>query len=87
LFSTLSSKHFLLRLILNIKERTDADVVVEQSAVENTWAFKEEATNEWRKLPNEKLHDLCSLPDIRVIKSRRMRGTGRGASTGETINA
>jgi hypothetical protein len=35
---------------------------------------RDEVTGEWRKLHNEQLHDLYSLPTIvRVIKSRRMR--------------
>jgi hypothetical protein len=34
-------------------------------------------TEEWRKLHNEKLHDLYSSPSIiRIIKSRRMRWAG-----------
>ena len=41
-------------------------------------------TRVWRKLHNEKLNDLYSLPNIvRVIKSRRMRWTGHVASMGE----
>jgi hypothetical protein len=36
-------------------------------------------TGELRKLHNEELHDLYSLPTIaRVIKSRRMRCMGKG---------
>jgi hypothetical protein len=35
---------------------------------------RDEATGEWRKLHNEELNDLYSLPNIvRVVKSRRMR--------------
>jgi len=48
---------------------------------------RDEVTGEWRKLHNEELRDIYSLPDIvRVVKSRRMRwaehvarmGVGRG---------
>jgi hypothetical protein len=35
---------------------------------------RDEVTEEWRKLHNEELNDLYSLPNIvRVVKSRRMR--------------
>jgi hypothetical protein len=38
---------------------------------------RDEVTREWRKLHNEKLHDLYSSPTIvRVIKSRRMGWAG-----------
>jgi len=40
----------------------------------------DEVTREWRRLHNEKLYDLYSLPNIiRVIKSRRMKHVGHVA--------
>ena len=45
---------------------------------------RDEVTWEWRKLHNEELSDLYSLPNIvRVVKSRRMRWAGHVARTGE----
>jgi len=41
---------------------------------------RDEVTGEWRKLHNEELNDLYSLPNIvRVVKSRQMRWAGRVA--------
>jgi hypothetical protein len=45
---------------------------------------RDEVTGEWRKLHNEELSDLYSLPNtVRVVKSRRMRWAGHVACMGE----
>jgi hypothetical protein len=45
---------------------------------------RDEVTGEWRKLHNEKLHNLYSSPNIiRMIKSRRIRWAGHVARMGE----
>jgi hypothetical protein len=45
---------------------------------------RDEVTKEWRKLHNEELNDLYSLPNIVwVVKSRRMRWAGHVARMGE----
>jgi len=45
---------------------------------------RDEVTGEWRKLHNEELSDMYSLPNIeRVVKSGRMRWAGQVARMGE----
>jgi hypothetical protein len=45
---------------------------------------RDEVTGEWRKLHNEELNVLYSLPNIvRVVKSRRMRWAEHVARMGE----
>jgi len=45
---------------------------------------RDEVRGEWRKLHNEELSDLYSLPNIvRVVKLRRMRWAGYVARMGE----
>ena len=47
-------------------------------------AKRDKVTGEWRKLHNEELSDLYSLPSIvRVVKSRRMRWAGHVVHMGE----
>jgi hypothetical protein len=44
---------------------------------------RDKVTGEWRKLHNEELNDLYSLPNIvRVVKLRRMRWAGHVARMG-----
>jgi hypothetical protein len=45
---------------------------------------RDEVMREWRKLHNEELNDLYSLPNlVRMIKSRIMRWSGHVAYMGE----
>jgi hypothetical protein len=45
---------------------------------------RDEVTGEWRKLHNEELNDLYSLPNtVRMVKLRRMRWAGHVARMGE----
>jgi len=59
--------------------------VFENSLLRRTFGPKrDEVTWEWRKLHNEELGDLYSLPNIaRVVKSRRIRWAGHVARLGE----
>ena len=45
---------------------------------------RDEVTGEWRKLHNEELSDLYSLPNtVQVVKSTRMRWAGHVSRMGE----
>jgi len=58
--------------------------VSENSVLRKVYGPKrDEVTGEWRRLHNEELNDLYSLPNIvRVVKSRRMRWAGHVARMG-----
>jgi hypothetical protein len=44
---------------------------------------RDEEIDDWRKLHNEELHNLCSSPSIiRMIKPRRLRLVGHVAGMG-----
>jgi hypothetical protein len=47
---------------------------------------RDEVTGEWRKLHIGERHNFCLSPDIRQIKSRRMRWVGHVARMGEGRN-
>jgi hypothetical protein len=58
--------------------------VFENRVLRRIFGPKREEDGSWRKLHNDELHSLYSLPNIvRVIKSRRMRWVGRVACMGE----
>ena len=42
-----------------------------------------EVRGDWRRLHNEKLHELYLSPNIRMVKSRRMWWTGHVARVGD----
>ena len=69
-------------LILREKRRLR---VFENRVLRRVFGHKrDDVTGEWRKLHNEELSDLYSLPNIvRVVKSRRMRWAGHVARMGE----
>jgi uncharacterized membrane protein len=57
--------------------------VFENRVLRRIFEPKRDATGDWRKLHNEELHNLYSLPNIiRMIKSRRMRWAGHVARMG-----
>jgi hypothetical protein len=49
---------------------------------------REEVVGDWKRLPNEELHNLySSLNIIRKIKTRRMKWAGKVARMGEMRNS
>jgi hypothetical protein len=58
--------------------------VFENRVLRRIFGPKREEDGSWRKLHNDELRNLYSLPNIvRVIKSRRMRWAGHVARMGE----
>jgi hypothetical protein len=55
-------------------------MVVENKVLWRTFGLK---INEVTEMHNEVLHNLFSLPSIRMIKSMRMRCMGHAACTGQ----
>jgi hypothetical protein len=61
--------------------------VFENRVLRRIFGSRRDEVTDWRKLRNEELHNLYSLPDItRMIKSRRMRWSGHVARMGATRN-
>jgi hypothetical protein len=58
--------------------------VFENRMLRRIFEPKRDEVGLWRRLHDNELHSLCSLPNIvRVVKSRRMRWTGHVAHMGE----
>jgi hypothetical protein len=58
--------------------------VFENRVMRKIFGPEREEDGSWRKLHNDEIHNMYSLPNIfRVIKSRRMRWTGHVARMGE----
>jgi hypothetical protein len=70
-------------MVSNIREEHRLRVF-ENSVVRIIFGSKrDKVTGDWRKLHDEKLHNLYSSPNlIRMLKSRRMRLTGHAARKG-----
>jgi len=44
---------------------------------------RDEMTGEWRRIHSEELHGLYDSPDVKIMKSRRLRWAGHVARMGE----
>jgi hypothetical protein len=57
--------------------------VFENRVFRRIFGPKREEDGSWRKLYNDELHNLYSSPNVRVIKSSRLRWVGHVAPMGE----
>jgi len=70
--------------LLTMREERRLRVFENRVLRKSTWPKRDEVTGEWRKLHNEEISYLYSLPNIvRVVKSRRMRLARHVARMGE----
>jgi len=68
---------------LTLREETKLKVF-ENMVLRIFGPWRDEVTEDWRRLHNEELNDLYSSPNIvRMIKSRRLRWAGHVARIGE----
>jgi hypothetical protein len=65
-------KQYQTSINIQTNKRTQAEVV-ELSTVREATEGDEDLTEGWRKLPNWELHNFHFSPNIRVMKSRRVR--------------
>ena len=70
----------ILRDISNVK-------VSENRILRRIFGPKRDANGEWRRFHNEELHSLYRSPNVRVIKSRRLRWAGHVARIEEDGSA
>jgi len=64
-------------LTLTLREESRLRVFENRMLMRLVGPKRDEVAGEWRKLRNEELNDLYFSPNIRVVKSRRMR-RGKG---------
>jgi hypothetical protein len=73
----------LSRIVIGERSREERRLRVFENRVLRIFGPKREEDGSWGKLHNDELHNLYSSPNIvRVIKSRRMKRTGRVALMG-----
>jgi hypothetical protein len=73
-----------LKYVSDIKGGTQTDVFKNRVLRKIFGPKRDEVMGGWRKLHNEELYNLYSLPSIiRMMKSRRMRWVGHAARWGK----